>query len=94
MPWRYKKKGFFARSQRPHRVQRYVCHHCGRNFSSQTFSTRYWLKRPRLLEPLFHRLVGGSCFRQISRELGVAHSTVQRQAERLGRWGRNFYRLC
>ena len=85
MPWRYKKKGFFARSRRPYLVQRYVCHHCRRNFSSQTFSTTYWLKHTRLLEPLFHRLVGGSCFRQISRELGVAHSTVQRQAERLGR---------
>jgi hypothetical protein len=37
------------------------------------------------LETLFHRLVGGSCLRQISRELGVTHSTLQRQAERLGR---------
>ena len=66
-------------------MQRYLCHHCGRNFSSQTFSTSYWLRHTGLLEPLFHRLVGGSCLRQISRELGVAHSTVQRQTERLGR---------
>lgn len=84
-PWRYKKKGFFLRDRPPHRVQRYLCHHCGRSFSSQTFSTHYWLKRNDLLEPLFHRLVGGSCLRQISREFGLAHSTVQRQMNRLGR---------
>jgi hypothetical protein len=66
-------------------VQRYVCRTCGRNFSSQTFSTSYWLKRPGLLAPLFHRLIGCSALRQIARELGLAHSSVQRQGERLGR---------
>ncbi len=84
-PWRYKKKGFYWRAHRPHLVQRYQCHHCHRNFSSQTFSTTYWLRYTQFLEPLFHRLVGGSCLRQISREFGVTHSTVQRQTERLGR---------
>ena len=84
-PWRFKKKGFYHRAHRPYRIQRYHCHHCRRSFSSQTFSTHYWLRYTDLLEPLFHRLVGGSCLRQISRELGVTHSTVQHQAERLGR---------
>ena len=84
-PWRFKKKGFFERSYPPYRVQRYVCQHCRRNFSSQTFSTSYWLRYTDLLETLFHRLVGGSCLRQISRELGVTHSALQHQAERLGR---------
>jgi transposase-like protein len=84
-PWRYKKKGFFRRSHRPYLVQRYQCHQCRRNFSTQTFSPTYWLRYTQLLEPLFHRLVGGSCLRQISRELGVVHSTLQRQTERLGR---------
>lgn len=83
--WRFKKKGFFFRAQRPYRIQRYVCHHCSRHFSSQTFSTSYWLRRADLLESLFHRLVSCSGLRQISRELGVAHSTLQRQTERLGR---------
>ena len=85
MPWRFKKKGFYHRDYRPYQVQRYVCHHCHRNFSSQTFSTTYWLRYTDLLETLFHRLVGGSCLRQISRELGVTHSALQRQTERLGR---------
>jgi hypothetical protein len=83
--WRYKRSGFYARLRGPRRVQRYACRSCGRNFSSQTFSTTYWLKSPRRLAPLFHRLLGCSGLRQIAREFGLAHSTVQRQSERLGR---------
>ena len=83
--WRYKKKGFFVRSQRPHRVQRYVCHHCRRNFSAQTFQTSYWMRRAELLEPVFHRLLACSGLRQIAREYDSSHSTIQRVSERLGR---------
>ena len=84
-PWRWKRKGFYERLRGPRRVQRYVCRSCHRNFSSQTFSTSYWLKRPGLLAPLFHRLVGCSALRQIAREFGLAPSSVQRHSERLGR---------
>jgi transposase-like protein len=84
-PWRFKKKGFFHRDQNPRRVQRYLCHHCGRNFSAQTFSTTYWLRRGDLLEPLFLRLLSCSALRQIAREFKVSHSTLQRQSEHLGR---------
>ena len=84
-PWRYKKKGFFLRDHKPQRIQRYLCQHCGRNFSSQTFSTSYWLREGRLLEPLFKRLVSCSGLRQIAREMEVSHSTIQRLTERLGR---------
>jgi hypothetical protein len=83
--WQWKRKGFYERLRGPRRVQRYVCRTCHRNFSSQTFSTSYWLKRPGLLAALFHRFVGCSALRQIARELGLAHSSVQRQCERLGR---------
>ncbi len=84
-PWRFIKKGFFERYVRPRRVQRYRCQHCGRNFSSQTFSADYWLRRRDLLEPVFHRLVSCSGFRQIAREAGVSHSTIRRLSDRLGR---------
>jgi transposase-like protein len=84
-PWRFKRKGFFRRAHPPRKVQRYLCQRCRRNFSAQTFRTTYWLRHPGLLEPLFHRLVGCSGYRQIARELQVSHSTVRRQAERLGR---------
>ena len=83
--WRFKRKGFYERLRGPRRVQRYVCRSCRRNFSSQTFATTYWLKHPHRLGALFHRLVGCSALRQIAREFGLAHSSVQRQSERLGR---------
>ena len=83
--WRFHKKGFYARRQRPHRIQRYRCTRCRRYFSSQTFSTTYWLRRPDLLEPVFHRLVACSGFRQIAREYGVSHTTVRGLRDRLGR---------
>ncbi len=83
--WRYVRNGFFARACPPLRVQRYRCGHCRRSFSDQTFSTRYWLKCPGLLNPLFHRLLGCSAYRQIAREFETSPSTVQRLASRLGR---------
>jgi transposase-like protein len=84
-PWRFKKKGFFLRQARPQRIQRYVCQQCGRNFSSQTFSPSYWLRRPQLLRPLFFRVLACSAYRQIAHEFEVSHTTIQRQVERLGR---------
>jgi len=83
--WRFKKKGFFARARGPRRVQRYLCQHCGRSFSTQTFSPTYWLRRPELLKSIFWRSLSCSGLRQIARELGVRPLTVQRQVERLGR---------
>lgn len=83
--WRFKKKGFYARQSAPRRVQRYLCLHCRRHFSSQTFSTTYWLRRPDLLRAVFHRGLGCSALRQIAAEFEVSHATIQGQIERLGR---------
>jgi len=83
--WHYQKKGFYERDRRPHRIQRYRCTQCRRYFSSQTFSTTYWLKRPDLLAPVFHRLVSCSGMRQIARESHVSHTTIRRLSDRLGR---------
>ena len=85
LTWRYIKKGFYLRDRAPKRVQKYRCTRCGRHFSSQTFSTTYWLKRPDLLGSVFHRLVSCSGFRQIAREFGVSHSTIRHLSDRLGR---------
>jgi transposase-like protein len=84
-PWRFKKKGFHERLTAPHRVQRYLCQHCRRSFSSQTFSPTYWLRKPQLLQPLFLRVLGCSSLRQIAHELDVSHSTLVRLVARLGR---------
>jgi hypothetical protein len=66
-------------------IPRFRCCRCRRTFSSQSFSTTYYLKRPALQEPIFHRLLACSGYRQIAREARCAHSTVAGQAARLGR---------
>lgn len=83
--WRPPKKGFYLRATPPHRIQRYRCSRCGRNLSSQTFSPTYWQRRPDLLRPTFHRILGCSALRQIAAEFGVSHTTVLRHVERFGR---------
>lgn len=83
--WRYKKKGYFERKAAPQRIQRYVCRSCGRNFSSQTFSPTYWLRRPELLRSIFYRSLACSGLRQITHETGTSHSTIARHLARLGR---------
>ncbi len=83
--WRYKKIGFYYRRARPRRIQRFTCLHCRRAFSSQTFSTTYWQRRPDLDANLFLKTVGGMANRQAARDLGVAPATVDRHLGRLGR---------
>jgi len=88
--WRYRRIGCYHRQASPTRFQRYRCGHCGRRFSTQTFSTTYWLRRPELLQPITHRLLGCSAYRQIAREFAVSPQTVLGQAARLGRHGLMF----
>ncbi|MGH7729905.1 MAG: transposase [Candidatus Eiseniibacteriota bacterium] len=83
--WRYRRIGFYTRQAPPSRIQRYQCRHCRRRFSTQTFSTTYWLRRPELLLPIAHRILGCSGFRQIAREFRVSPQTVLGQVARLGR---------
>ncbi|MCB1150191.1 IS1 family transposase [bacterium] len=83
--WRYKRRGFFLRRIRPFRIQRFTCLTCGRNFSSQTFSTTYWQKRPELDAKILLLTVGCMANRQIARALQAAPSTIDRHIARLGR---------
>jgi hypothetical protein len=83
--WHWIHFGSYSRKCEPRRIPRFRCGHCRHTFSSQTFSTTYYLKRPDLLEKVFHRLVAGSGCRQITREARCAHSTVVGLAARLGR---------
>ncbi len=89
--WRWVRAGCFRRLAAPHRIQRFRCDHCGRHFSEQTFRTSYWLKRPELLAPLFHDLVGCSGFRQIARKHAASPQTVALHAARLGRHAQLFH---
>jgi transposase-like protein len=83
--WRFRRHGFYQRQIRPYRIQRYLCLHCRRAFSSQTFSTSYWLKRPALLHDTYRHTVGGMANRQIARTVGCAPATIDRLLGRLGR---------
>ena len=81
----YRRFGYYHRHCQPRTIPRFRCRHCRRTFSSQTFSTTYYLKRPELQQPILHRLLACSGYRQISRESRCRHSTVMGQAARLGR---------
>ncbi len=83
--WSWAPFGTFRRRAPPHVIRRFRCRTCRRTFSTQTFDTTYWLKRPDLQPQIMLRLVECGAFRQIGRGLGVVHSTVLRQTERLGR---------
>jgi len=83
--WRWIRHGSFVRRAAPYRIPRFRCGHCGHTFSSQTFASDYWLKRPDVLIAAAHRLLACSGYRQIAREAHCAPTTVMRDAARLGR---------
>ncbi len=83
--WHFKRIGTFWRQVAPHRIQRFLCLHCRRSFSTQTFATSYWLKRPDVLSALLTKTTGCMANRQIARDLGVSPSTIDHQLSRLGR---------
>jgi hypothetical protein len=83
--WRWVHFGSYARQCEPRVIPRFRCLQCRSTFSTQTFSTTYYLKRPELQSPVFHRLLACSGYRQIAREARCAPTTVMGQAARLGR---------
>ena len=85
--FRFQRSGFYQRKKDRKKVQRFVCMHCKRSFSQQSFDCTYYLKRPELLAPTFAGLNAGSAHRQLARSLGCAPSTITRLSQRLGRHG-------
>jgi len=83
--WRFKRDGFHSRRCDGRRIQRYRCSHCGRSFSTQTFSTSYWLKRPDLLSALLQGSLVCAGHRQTARLFGISPSTVALHHGRAGR---------
>ncbi len=83
--WRYKNFGFFRRMTDNRRIQRYLCLSCKRTFSTQSFSTTYWQKRPDLDSKVLTMVANGMCNRQIARQLAVDPVTINRKIERIGR---------
>ncbi len=83
--WKWMRDGFHGRRAAPHRIQRFRCGHCGRSFSTQTFATSYWLKRPELLPRVFSGLNSCGCLRQLGRWFEASPQTIRLHADRLGR---------
>jgi len=83
--WPWARKGFYERQTRPNRIQRFTCRACKRHFSTQTFSTSYWQKRPDLASRVVSLVVGCMGNRQMARTLICSKSTVAHQIARLGR---------
>src|SRR6476661_5367945 len=83
--WHFVHDGFFERLAAPIRIQRFRCCHCRRRFSEQSFRTTYWLRRPELLEPVFHGLLACGCLRQLGRSLDASPQTILTLANRIGR---------
>lgn len=81
----YLRDGFYVRPSDGRRFQAFECATCGRNFSSRTFSTTYWLKRPDLLPPCAAWISEGPALRQIARVMKTTHATVARMVSRVGR---------
>jgi hypothetical protein len=69
------------------KVPRFRCPRCGRRFSTQTFSTHYYLKRPIAYRELLFRLVNGGSLRGMSRALGCSLSLLTNRIDRLARQG-------
>jgi len=66
-------------------VRRFRCKSCGGSFSSQTFSTTYWKKRPELDNAILSCAANGMANSQIARTVGCHPSTVDRKLEQMGR---------
>src|SRR2546423_559185 len=66
--WRWIRHGSFVRQGSPQRIPRFRCGHCGHTFSSQTFSTSYWLKRPEVLAAVAFPLLPCSGYPPMARE--------------------------
>ncbi len=83
--WEYVRDGTHLNRVLQRRIRRFRCLECGRCFSTQTFDTTYWLKKPDIQRDILKLTQACAGFRQIAEVLGVAHSTVAGQVARLGR---------
>ncbi len=83
--WRYRRHGWFLSQASPRPIPRFRCGHCGHTFSSQTFSTTYWLRRPDVLLEVAFATNACAGHRQAARKLRCSPTTVQRHVGRLGR---------
>jgi hypothetical protein len=84
-PWAYA-IGWYA-TKAFGKVRRFRCTRCGKSFSTQTYSTHYYLKRIVSYRDVLYRLAGGESLRGMSRALGCSLSLLTNRIDRLARQG-------
>lgn len=80
-----KRDGRYTARCRPHPVQRFRCHLCGRRFSRQSFRADRNHKKPHLNAACLRLFVACVGLRQTARVLSVARRTVERRFRWLAR---------
>ena len=70
------RKGDFLQKWSGHRVPRYRCKCCGKQFSTSTFKDICNQKKPFLNKQVYNFLCSGSSQRRLAENLGVARNTV------------------
>ena len=85
----YSKTGTFLSKWNGHRVPRYRCRECGKNFSSSTFRNTYYQKKPYLNKSIFELYSSGTCQRRLAKVLRVDRKTIARKFYWLSKWARD-----
>jgi len=80
----YQSFGFFFTKTRGS-IHRFVCIHCGKTCSTQTFSIHYWTHSTLDLPDLDNRLNSCSGYRQIGRSLSLSYRVLKNRYLRLAR---------
>lgn len=72
----------------PHRIQRFKCKRCAKNFSTSCFGLNYRFKHrdPALNHNIFHTLLLGASNRQIARYLKISPHCVLLRIKRMSQW--------
>lgn len=80
------RKGFYkSRSSHKEKIQRYLCHDCGRTFSERARTVGYRDKKPHLNQTLFRLICSGVSQRRAADILAIHPTTVARKVVKLGR---------
>jgi transposase-like protein len=83
--FRWRRRGTYTRACDQRVVQRFLCLHCKRHFSTQSFRLDYRLKLPELHFVLIRDFVSKITHRQSARTLGCTRRTVHHRRQLLGR---------
>ncbi len=78
--------GFYRRKCSRKLVQRYRCKNCRRFFSSQTYDSSYYQKKPGLNQSVYLLLSSSVSQRRAALILGVSRHTVVRKFRHMARW--------